>query len=1736
MADNSITIKIKGDISNLESEIEKASSVISSTQKEIAKGESALAKAKSELADAERKHAKTVDELVQSLRAQGKEEKDISNAVREANREHRNSISILKQNKKVIEADLATRREQIRLQKTTINNANDEIAKKKKLLGLDKDLAQAIKNLNKTTDSMTNSVVRHLRQIETLIIAYYAIREGFRNTIGVGLEVNKMMEDNTSGIAALLSANTQMVLSNGQVVDSYQKFIIGQQVAAGTLEDLRKASVKTYATFPQLTEIFQQAIGQTLSMGDAFGTTVEEINSNTVKLSQRMSNIAGAIGMPMDRVREEIRSLLSGNASTDSLISTMIFGSPGEANKAIRMAKERGQRGVSDMLDAMLQPFDALENVDSYTRSLLTLQDAWTQTMMKLSEPVFEDLKAVFTDLAKSLNENRDEIAYTFKETYEAVKDNAHYLKELVALYGAYKVGGWLITGLGTVLTISKELVTLKKSLVALTKTELAAEITLQSVKSGRGLGTIITGAVAVGGAVYVFNELNKALDNVTESFDGLGTSVKKADITPISAQIKATAQEIKQLETLMSSSTWERMPQKAKENYERVLGERKKFLEQLNRMQESTLGKEQKGQLLTKLGIDKKLIEDARKENQKAIDEIIQIQEQITKAEKQLALLNTALSSKGLTTTAKESTKSDIGELTTYIANKQDELEKINKQRTSKELADWQTYFESIQEYEAGWAIESVKVWDQYEKYGKEVLDRMLAYSQKEYFDKFKESQKEIAPSREIKEWSKNYKSVLEVIQTPSEKINAQFQSLEKFVKENFKPDDIKKFYKAWDEALSKAADSFNFGEIIASQLGNGVSDAIQQVFDGKFDLTNFSQSIASSIGNALVSQSTSSIAQSLASGSAISGSALTGGALGIGAMAISSVLSRPAKPQDIYNVLTNPNVTTVLGGGAEYSKSITKSLGILEDFAEPQYNTLLKMSDSLTKLNQNIEGLAGVLLKTSEFALGVGGVNAQQFSRGGTTLSKVASTQAGSMLGGALLGGGLGTILGGALGYVTDWLGLGGGYNWTRLENAGIAFGQTGAQPGQTYTGSAGYYGQITSQQAFTPQTLQELIDGFSALAFQSQAYEEMSKSWYGSASYRYWSTTTYQELDKELVNAVQNIFSDMRDTIIQGSQTLGEDVTSQIDSLLVDLGQINLMGLTGEDLTNKLNEAFSGQADKFVEQLFNVDISGTTTNYLVPFQQIGEGLFETLSRVAAGMEEADFYINRLGYSFDSVNFKDIVNKQGQVGIEALTQSIIALDEAAYGADNGVVQIVDLINTSTKDVYDMYKTLDNLRPYVLATDQALSGLTMNMIAGAGSIDELSSSLKGYTEIYLTENERLQLNVGIMQKEFERLNITMPMTQDSFRTLVEGIDTTSESGQDLYGRVISLSEAFGELTQSSEDYRKEISLRNETQAERVERLAQEAETLGSINLVASDTKQSLENLIDVMIQRAELDGFITTAEHDAIIAMQEYIDAVYGASNDLISAGTLIENFALGRAQAIMDSFKAISDYVDTVLNDISTQDAFSKFNESYQAFVVGLVDNSSNLANLTSDLLNNAKEYDKIIQQTATTKYEEQYNRAVLAAQLAGLEPTYKETTLTDLANLTEQYLNEDSPIVTYLRAIAMGVTSLSYQDYQTAQQLHEVGVPYFAEGGIVTKPTLGVIGEAGYPEAVVPIKNPNDPLGSASLLAEMRALRKDNEDMLNILISMHTTGVRQLSTQRGILAETINNGGTV
>lgn len=117
-----------------------------------------------------------------------------------------------------------------------------------------------------------------------------------------------------------------------------------------------------------------------------------------------------------------------------------------------------------------------------------------------------------------------------------------------------------------------------------------------------------------------------------------------------------------------------------------------------------------------------------------------------------------------------------------------------------------------------------------------------------------------------------------------------------------------------------------------------------------------------------------------------------------------------------------------------------------------------------------------------------------------------------------------------------------------------------------------------------------------------------------------------TNYKNLSAEAMKPFALIFDNMGDLLVDAGGKLGQDstaLTNAINRMSVDFG-VSLRGLTGQDLTDALNAGISVAFDQVTTQLFPT---------IKQFQKMGEGLGETLVRVAADVQAVDSVFASMG-----------------------------------------------------------------------------------------------------------------------------------------------------------------------------------------------------------------------------------------------------------------------------------------------------------------------------------------------------------------------------------------------------------------------------------------------------------------------------------------------------------------------
>ena len=467
------------------------------------------------------------------------------------------------------------------------------------------DVNKKIKDNNAVRNSNINSLVRHIRQVETLVLSFYGLKRVYDVLLGSGINLHRQIESQTAGISALITANTRLSDGSG---DLAKHFAIASSIAERTMKKIKTASVETAATFPELTAIFQQAVGGALGAGKAMGDAIDKQIDNTINLAKRMSNIASAIGMPMQQVNEEIRSVIEGTIDINSRIAKMI----GITNEEIRKAKTE-KDGLVKYLDQKLKAFDSLASLQSFDRMVARIKDKIDNIKLDGTDHAFKNLKGRLVELDLFLKANNAELVRltsmisTFvtgaaidgvRAFIQTVKDLKVELEIATSVMAVWFVGGRIAASFATAGKAVLEVVAAVKALRAATDAATAATAAYKAVSSGlRGLGIVAIFSAAAY-AVYKFTKnlddakvntekLRDAIETLRdgEKLKGLNSLEIRSYMDEIGKKIAEAEQKIKDLKNKENDfNPFTNMTHRDKFdifNYEKEIASLKKNLQQ---------------------------------------------------------------------------------------------------------------------------------------------------------------------------------------------------------------------------------------------------------------------------------------------------------------------------------------------------------------------------------------------------------------------------------------------------------------------------------------------------------------------------------------------------------------------------------------------------------------------------------------------------------------------------------------------------------------------------------------------------------------------------------------------------------------------------------------------------------------------------------------------------------------------------------------------------------------------------------------------------------------------------------------------------------------------------------------------------------------------------------------------------------------------------------------------------
>lgn len=171
---------------------------------------------------------------------------------------------------------------------------------------------QSFDGANASAQSFRSTLRDLIGRFSAFWVAFKGL-QGAGGTANIGIDFLSKMEDARLGMGALITAQAKLTDSTGQQLDAQESLNAAMAMSDEQIKKLRISGLQTAATTEQLVSAYQDAIGGGLRAG----MSLDQIRELTVQTVQA----AGAMGVPMNQLNQEIRSILDGTIDRNSRVA-----------------------------------------------------------------------------------------------------------------------------------------------------------------------------------------------------------------------------------------------------------------------------------------------------------------------------------------------------------------------------------------------------------------------------------------------------------------------------------------------------------------------------------------------------------------------------------------------------------------------------------------------------------------------------------------------------------------------------------------------------------------------------------------------------------------------------------------------------------------------------------------------------------------------------------------------------------------------------------------------------------------------------------------------------------------------------------------------------------------------------------------------------------------------------------------------------------------------------------------------------------------------------------------------------------------------------------------------------------------------------------------------------------------------------------------------------------------------
>ncbi|HBD9045126.1 TPA: hypothetical protein KLB79_000135 [Campylobacter jejuni] len=1221
------------------------------------------------------------------------------------------------------------------------------------------------------------------------------------------------------------------------------------------------------------------------------------------------------------------------------------------------------------------------------------------------------------------------------------------------------------------------------------------------------------------------------------EAIDNLPASVSKAMESLKALRIPQSTEEQAEnlrkqyelisetIQQITNNANWNKDLAKL-EQYNALVAQRTHYEEYINKQEEQRLKKE-------KEIANQKLAERIKEQNE-ALKEISQIG--MSEYDKKLSQINEKLKiwkklgiDKNKLKQAEESLKINL------------DLESANKDfEDTKNLMI--EFYESIENKQEAWALKEIELRDKYSKLLSENLikeedfKKMIKANKDAYFQMGKDSKKAMS------EVEKNYNQMIANMQKTIESsffdvINGKIKTLKDLFKDLGKTilqDFLSPYISSLSGFLSKAGagvlsglmPNFAFGNVNSHSQTNAFSSVVEFAknqglnlnSDGKYQgVVNGVEVVMDKTGTIEKGNNAFNNVSNIIEGVSKLDGIMSGEWIDKAGATYDKVMNWFGSSQNAGSEISFSDALNADG----FSDFLSSSSDISTTIENSSTNIIDSIGNGFNSLFDNLQGYINSIGTFGSNLLANGSAYLANFLGLGASFTNGASL-AGMGLSGASnalslgFGGGLGYIggtlanaaMGGLLGYgigsLGDWLfkadthagtggAIGGALGSIIMPGIGTIVGGLlgsviGGIFGKTKVTGSGLqlWENINFSDFFTNSNLQGYVD-----------YQK--KGWFSKKSW-----TEYNNLSDKKIKEINRVLENQYATLVK--------LNANLDKFELVAGKYANNSLFDTALPTALLKSFLNIDDKseidaqivaiqekakannisYAQQLSNqfgtfMQMQTSILNQIYkndPTKQAKLAYDDTMYALKTAMRNATGGFSLFGLSEES--FKDL----GQLSAEALNKAFNESLRQDFSPEN-----LEIWQQLTQAYTQAQEQVKNLLNSIIQKTQELMQINQSFLSANGissSIFEVNHLMNSYATLMsglkddLNDSEKEMLkdifsaNDKLLSLGYEGLNEFLSTGNTELRKELVDIITQFKQISDKQGGLIFSSEHLNKLAEVEKLINAYENKDESKEADQV-RLNENNKLLSKLNSelgILSSLGSFSTNLINQSIATSEsvalnYDKILKQAKND------------FKNGNLTSSSFSALQNAATQKANEIKNQASSFAEYQLQMLkmaNEMKDLGGEADLN-SIQDKIEAITEENKKLQ----------EKLDQTLKDTSNMTLEElkEYKKTLIAQSEA------------EIAKMIE-YLGEESPMAKYLQETIKSIkdgaslteTTLKNLEYALLQYQNnqanidkdlnnEIKNPYkkmkaFADGGIVTRPTNALIGENGYPEAVIPLKN--------------------------------------------------------